>query len=100
MSAPGSEGMMCVLEDMTGSCQRSLDVLDELLSVEQLDSGLTLLTRTSISLDTLLSDAMQPLRAEVQCIQHITHFCDWHFRSECICVVNADNISITRSTAH
>ena len=49
-----------VVEDITVSCHKSLEALDTLLSMEQIDLGLTQLERTLLPLNKLLNEAMEP----------------------------------------
>ena len=54
-----------ILDDILLSCRKSMEVLDELLSVETMNSGVTLLARTLIPINALITDAMLPFRHQV-----------------------------------
>ena len=63
-----------ILEDILSSCHKSMEVLDELLSVETMNAGATLLARTLTSVTSLLADAMLPFGQQV----HQTYLTTFH----------------------
>ena len=54
-----------ILDDILLSCRKSIEVLDELLSVETMNSGVTLLARTLTPIHALTTDAILPFKQQV-----------------------------------
>ena len=63
--------IMDVLEDLRNSCKTAEGVLNELLSIEKIDAGITELDRCQLPLSSVLSAAMEPFESQV--ILYSTH---------------------------
>ena len=55
---PDNEDIFQILDDMTVASHKSIEVLDTLLSVEQINMGITQLERSLIPVSTIINEAI------------------------------------------